>query len=129
MNALLDPRLADCRRIFLHDFALDASIGFHDFELAARQRVLVSVDLYVPLADSTSDRDHVSGTVDYDFIRHGIQRLAHERHYNLQETLVDRIVALCLEPSAVRAVRVRTEKPDVYPDCRTVGVEVFRFRT
>lgn len=129
MNALLDPRLADCRRIFLHDFSLDASIGFHDFELAARQRVLVSVDLYVPLADSTSDRDHVSGTVDYDFIRHGILHLARERHYNLQETLVDRIVALCLEPAAVRAVRVRTEKPDVYPDCRTVGVEVFRFRT
>ncbi len=31
------------------------------------------------------------------------------------------------QPS-VRAVRVSTEKPDVYPDCRTVGIEVFRFR-
>jgi dihydroneopterin aldolase len=25
----------------------------------------------------------------------------------------------------VRAARVRTEKPDVYPDCDAVGVEVF----
>jgi dihydroneopterin aldolase len=25
-------------------------------------------------------------------------------------------------------VRVSTEKPDVYPDCRSVGIEVFRFR-
>lgn len=128
MNYLLHPRLADCRRILLHDLALDASIGFHDFELAARQRLLVSVDLFVPLADSTSERDHVSGTLDYDSVRDGIARLARERHYNLQETLVDRIAAMCLASPAVRAVRVRTEKPDVYPDCRAVGVEVFRFR-
>ena len=32
MSALLDPRLAECRRIFLHDFAIDASIGFHDHD-------------------------------------------------------------------------------------------------
>jgi dihydroneopterin aldolase len=25
----------------------------------------------------------------------------------------------------VRAARVSTEKPDVYPDCEAVGVEVF----
>jgi hypothetical protein len=25
-------------------------------------------------------------------------------------------------------VRVSTRKPDVYPDCACVGVEVFRFR-
>ncbi len=28
----------------------------------------------------------------------------------------------------VRAVRVSTEKPDVYPDCESVGVEVFHIK-
>jgi dihydroneopterin aldolase len=28
----------------------------------------------------------------------------------------------------VRAARVSTEKPDVYPDCEAVGVEVFGIR-
>lgn len=128
MNALLDPRLADCRRIFLHDYAIDASIGFHAFERAARQRILVNVELFVPIARSTSSTDTVDDTVDYDFIRHGIGELAGERHYNLQETLIDRIVEMCFAQKPVRAVRVSTEKPDVYPDCRTVGIEVFRFR-
>jgi dihydroneopterin aldolase len=27
----------------------------------------------------------------------------------------------------VRAVRAESQKPDVYPDCRTVGIEVFRW--
>ncbi len=128
MNALLDPRLSDCRRIFLHEFSLDASIGFHDFEREARQRVLVSVDLYVPLHATTPTRDEVAEVLDYDFIRHGIEQLAASRHFNLQETLIDGIVELCMGQPSVRAVRVSTEKPDVYPDCRTVGIEVFRFR-
>lgn len=128
MSELLDPRLGDCRRIFLHDFTLEVSIGFHDFEREARQRVVINVDLFVPLSASTPAADHVGEVLDYDFIRHGIADWAGSRHFNLQETLLDGIVDICFAQPAVRAVRASTQKPDVYPDCRTVGVEVFRFR-
>ncbi len=124
---LLDPRLADCRRIFLNDFSIEASIGFHDFEKQARQRILISVDLFVPIAQSTSCRDEVDDVLDYDFIRQQVARIAQSRHFNLQETLIDEIAALCLSQPLVRAVRVESQKPDVYPDCKTVGVEVFRW--
>lgn len=128
MSDLLDPRLGDCRRIFLHDFTLEVSIGFHDFEREARQRVVINVDLFVPLSASTPAADHVGEVLDYDFIRHGIAEWAGSRHFNLQETLLDGVVDICFAQPAVRAVRASTQKPDVYPDCRTVGVEVFRFR-
>ena len=68
---LLDPRLSDCRRIFLHDLAIDASIGFHDFEKKAPQRVLISIDLFVPISASTSAHDEVKDVIDYDFVRLG----------------------------------------------------------
>ena len=128
MTFLLDPRLADCRRIFLHGLSLDMSIGFHDFEREARQRVLINVDLFVPLHASTSDRDDVCDVLDYDFIRREIDVWAESRHFNLQETLLEGIVDICFAQPSVRAVCASTEKPDVYPDCRTVGIEVFRFR-
>ncbi len=124
---LLDPRLADCRRIFLNDFSIEASIGFHDFEKQARQRILISVDLFVPIAQSTSCRDEVDDVLDYDFIRQQVARIAQSRHFNLQETLIDEIAALCLSQPLVRAVRVESQKPDVYPDCKTVGIEIFRW--
>ena len=128
MNALLDPRLADCRRIFLHEFSIDVSIGFHDFEREAPQRVIIDVDLFVPMAVSTAVNDEVAEVFDYDFIRRSVTELARSRHFNLQETLLDGIVELCLAQGSVRAVGARTQKPDVYPDCRSVGIEVFRFR-
>ena len=117
------------RRVFLNELSLMASIGFHDFERAARQRILVNVDLFVPLEQAQSHRDDVADLLDYDRVRAGIQALVAARHYNLQETLVDEILALCLEFPQVSGVRVSTQKPDVYPDCKTVGIETEAWRS
>jgi dihydroneopterin aldolase len=46
-------------------------------------------------------------------------------HIELQETLADDLLAAMLAHPQVRAARVSTEKPDVYPDCEAVGGEVF----
>ena len=111
MTELLDPRLADCRRIFLHEFSLDLSIGFHDFEREAPQRVIIDVDLFVPMAHSTALNDEVAEVLDYDFIRRGVIAWAQSRHFNLQETLLDRIVDLVDEGYDV-ALRLTRSPPD-----------------
>jgi len=128
MTMLLDPRLADCRRIFLNGLCVQASIGFHAHERQQAQRLRMNVELFVPIAQSTSQSDAVDDVLDYDSIRMGVLEVAAEQNYNLQETLLDRIVALCLSQAQVRAVKVSTEKPDVYPDCDTVGIEVFAWQ-
>jgi dihydroneopterin aldolase len=120
-------RLRQARRIFLRNFETRASIGVHDFEKQARQRVLVNVDLYLEPDGEVRD-DSIAETVDYDFLRTEIQRLAESGHFHLQETFCERIVAACLARPGVVAVRVSSEKPDVYPDCESVGVEVFRLK-
>ena len=81
----------------------------------------------MPIESSTSLQDDVIDVIDYDFIRKGIAQIAQSRHFNLQETLIDEICALCLAQPAIKAVRVESQKPDVYPDCKTVGIEVFRW--
>jgi len=81
-----------------------------------------------PIAHSTARADAVAEVLDYDFIRTAISQLAGSRHFNLQETLLDGIVEICLAQPSVRAVLASTSKPDVYPDCRTVGIEVLRFQ-
>ena len=63
--------------------------------------------------------------VDYDFIRRSILERLSRGHIHLQETLCDDVLALMLAHPKVRAARVSSEKPDVYPDCDAVGCEVF----
>ena len=124
-SLLCHPALADCRRIFLRDYAVDIRIGVHDFEKRGTQRVLFNVDLYVPLALSTPRADRLDEVVDYDFIRSSIATRVALGHVELQETLCDGLLQQMLSHPGVRAARISTEKPDVYPDCDAVGCEVF----
>jgi dihydroneopterin aldolase len=127
-DTLLDRRLAGCRRVFLRNFELLANIGVHDFEKGAAQRILVNVDLFVSLAATTPTNDKISEVLDYDFIHATIRERVARGHINLQETLCDDVARTLLAHPLVRAVRVSTEKPDVYPDCDAVGVEIFHVK-
>jgi len=118
-------KLGRARRIFLKNFETRISMGIHDFEKRARQRIMVNVDLYLE-PDARIERDHISETVDYDFLRREIAALANSGHFHLQETFCERILAICLAKPGVVAVRVSSEKPDVYPDCESIGFEIFR---
>ena len=120
---MLRPRTA---RIFLDSLEVMADIGFHDFEVGVPQRLLVSVEIWldhIPPADC----DDPAFAWDYDFLREQVEELAGARRYNLQESLAhaiyDRVAAL----RGVRALRVVTSKPDVYPEARSVGVELASF--
>ena len=53
--------------------------------------------------------------------------MAQGRRVNLQETLVREIYELIAARAGVTGLRVSTRKPDVYPDCAGVGVELASF--
>ena len=130
MHAILShSSLIDCRRLFLRDYEIFINIGVHDFEKKAEQRVILNVDLYIPFAMNTPTNDQLNEVVDYDFMRETIKAIASQGHIELQETFCDDIVTTMLMHPKVLAVCVSTAKPDVYPDCHSVGVEVFRIKS
>lgn len=128
MTWLLDSRLKDCRRIFLREVVLNANIGVHAFEKAGAQKLVINVDLFVPLALSTPLHDRISEVVDYDIVRTAVRKRIERGHINLQETLIDDIATELLAHPGVYAVRVASEKPDVYDDVEAVGIEILRFK-
>ncbi len=129
MSALLDARLADCRRIFLRDYVVEVNIGVHAHEKNGAQRVTFNIDVFVPLALSTPRHDRIHEVIDYDFVRVAVARRIGQGHINLQETLIDDVARALLAHPAVRAVRVASEKNSVYEDVSAVGVEVFHFKS
>ena len=113
-------------RIVLEGLEVRADIGFHDFEIGAPQRLLVSVEVW--LNDLTPPaEDHPAEAWNYDFLRTEVAELAAARRYNLQETLAHEIFERVAAFHGVHALRVRLSKPDVYPDAKAVGVEVASF--
>ena len=111
--------------IILDGLEVAMRLGIHPHEAAA-QRVQLTVEMTVayPRAPSADTIDEV---LDYDFVRDGIRALAEGAGFALQETLVEAVADLCLRDERVRRVRVRSMKPDVYPDA-AVGCEIIRGR-
>jgi dihydroneopterin aldolase len=107
----------------LDGLELTMRLGIHPGEVAAPQRVLLSVTLYIDYGESPPG-DDIAAAVDYDFVRAGVRALA-ERHFHLQEALCEAVAALCFADRRVRGVRVRSTKPDIYPDA-AIGCEIVR---
>jgi dihydroneopterin aldolase len=114
------------RKIVLEDYQLSADIGFHDFEIGTPQRLLVTVEVWVD-ESAFPESDERAGAWDYDFLRTEIGALAERRRFNLQETFAREIYELVAARRGVTALRVATRKPDIYPDCAGVGVELASF--
>lgn len=114
------------RKVVLENYCLSVDIGFHEFEIGTPQRLLVTVEVWVDEA-SFARRDEEAAAWNYDFLRSEIGRVASSRRYNLQETLVRTIYDLVAARRGVTALRVSSRKPDIYPDCAGVGVELSSF--
>lgn len=119
----LEPRT---RKIALEDYSLDLDIGFHDFEIGRPQRLLLTVEVWLDEGHFASGDDPAAAW-DYDFLRSEIGALVRGRRFNLQETLVREVYDLVAARHGVAALRVRSRKPDIYPDCTGVGVELASF--
>ena len=127
LDGLVPPSLAPrTRKIVLQDYELPVDIGFHDFEIGNPQRLFVTVEVWLDDASFPEDDDAASAW-NYDFMRTEIGRLALSRRYNLQETLARAIYDLVAARRGVTALRVATRKPDIYPDCKGVGVDLSSF--
>ena len=113
-------------RILLEDLELDLDLGFHEFEVGNPQRVLITAEIWLedPIAGATDDP---AEAWNYDHLRSDIRRIAESRRFNLQEALLRSLFDALAARAGVRAIRLKSAKPDVYGDSRAVGVEIASF--
>jgi dihydroneopterin aldolase len=127
-DLLMSHLMIDCRRVFVKNYEVDARIGAYEAELHRLQKMRFNVDMFVALGCSTPEYDELHEIVNSDIIANAIRSVLSRGHIRLQETVCDELVTALFKESRVRAVRVQAEKLDVYPECESVGTEVFRIR-
>ncbi len=110
------------KTVIVRNLEILLSIGVHDHEKVAPQRLLVSVE--AEMGGDADQRDHIDATLDYDRICDFIRGLAHDRHVELQETVARRVLDFTLALPGVDSVTVETRKPDVFTDCDYVGARL-----
>lgn len=114
----------DSTTLLIRDFILPAFIGIYPHEKAAPQRLRVEVEMALAIGPPVAD--DIAHTVSYEGAVEEIRRLA-RRHHDLVETFAGNLADFCLADPRVARVRVKVEKPDVFPE-GAVGVAILRHR-
>lgn len=108
--------------VIVRNLAIPISIGMHEHEKLAPQRLLVSVEAEIEPVDANDD--DLAATLDYDLLCDFIRSLSSRPHTGLQETVARQVLDFALGLPRVREVMVETRKPDVFTDCDYVGVRL-----
>lgn len=122
------PKLAKSptMRVFIRDLTLPCSIGIHQHERLAQQRIQINVEM--TCEENPDINDDVDNVVCYATAVMGIKAVVADGHINLVETLADRVAEVCLRDRRVLSARVRIDKLEVFKEAYSVGVEIERHR-
>lgn len=123
---LLNVAPVKTMRVFIRDLILPCSIGIHQHEKLAQQRVQINVELVC--IEHPTINDDMNNVVCYATALLGIKSVVGNGHINLVETLADRIAQVCFKDHRVLKVKVRIDKLDVFEEALSVGVEIERSR-
>ncbi|RVT92064.1 dihydroneopterin aldolase [Rhodovarius crocodyli] len=118
------------RLVFVRGLELTARLGIHPHEKASPQTIVVGVELevYDESAPEGIGPDALERVVDYQAVVHAARGVVATGHVLLVETLAETIAAAALQDPRVAVARVTVEKPDAFPDVRSVGVVIERTR-
>ena len=117
----------DMDRIFIRDLALRCIIGIYPEERREKQDVVINVEMYCDLRKAGKS-DDLSDTVDYKGIKKAILKLVESSHFQLIESLAEKIAAIALGDEKVQQVVVTIDKPGALRFARASAVEITRKR-
>lgn len=113
--------------IFIRDLRLDARVGFHKRERHAPQTLRLDLEIGIA-GGAVFESDRVADCIDYDKVVARVRSLLGEGHFNLVETVADRIARLLIDELGASRARVSVAKLGVMRNAGLVGVTVERKR-
>jgi 7,8-dihydroneopterin aldolase/epimerase/oxygenase len=107
---------------------LEVHVGLHPWELHPERPTRLWVDVELYSLDPPRRPAALYDVIDYDRVRNHLRSWESRPHTPLLETLAEELVEFALADERVDAVRVRLQKPDIFNEAESAGVELFRRR-
>lgn len=113
--------------IFIENLPTQAVIGIHDFEKAAPQKLILSVELGTDIGQA-AQTDDVQYALDYDAISRFIDAYVQASSYELLETLAENLCAALFAEFAMHSINLTIQKPGAITYTQRVGLKISRQR-
>ena len=105
-------------KVFIRGLKVDAVIGVYDWEKQVRQPLIFDLEMAwdIRLAAATDDLMHA---LNYQAVTEFIERFVREQHFQLLESLLERLAEALRKEFGMPWLGIQVEKPAVVPFHRT----------
>lgn len=112
-------------KVFIRELKVDAVIGVYDWEKQVRQPLVFDLEMAwdIRMAAATDDLMHA---LNYQAVTEFIEQFVREQHFQLLESLLERLAAALRKEFGMPWLSIRVEKPAVVPQARAVGLYIER---
>jgi len=110
-------------KYFLRNCHIHTAIGIYAHEKGREQEVILNVEVLVSKDDIPTEENPLASGFNYDVLFEAVQGALRGDHIFLQETLIQRIKQHLFEFPEIIALRIRSEKVEVYPRVEGAGIE------
>jgi dihydroneopterin aldolase len=114
-------------KVVIEDLRIDTIIGVNEWERSVKQTLLVTLDLGCDVKTAAAN-DQLSDTIDYTGIANRVIDFTSTHHFQLIETLAERLAQLLLAEYPVQSVKIYLRKPAAIAQAKSAGIQIERHR-
>jgi dihydroneopterin aldolase len=118
-------RLMLMDKIKLSELTVDTIIGIWEWEKRNPQKVVFDIEMSTDISQAAKS-DSIKDALDYKAISTRIKQYALENHFELIETLADKVAELILNEFDVSWVKLTISKPHAIRDSKNVSLMIER---
>lgn len=112
-------------KLFFRGFELPAKIGVLPHERKHPQIIIIDLEASID-SQKAAKSDALTDTVDYTLIKATITNIVNRQHYQLIETLANRIADALIDQFSCHTLKLTLSKPDIFDDMDAVGITITR---
>ncbi|WP_369855333.1 dihydroneopterin aldolase [Candidatus Thalassolituus haligoni] len=112
-------------KVFIDGLKVDAVIGVYEWEKQVRQPLVFDLEMAWDIRQAAAT-DDLTFALNYQAVTEYIERFVQQQHFQLLESLLERLSAGLLQEFGMPWLSIRVEKPAVVPQARAVGLKIER---
>lgn len=114
-------------KIFIHELKIETIIGVLPHERITKQPILITLEITTDIRKA-AETDDLNDAVDYTMIAQRLDEFISHNHFQLLETLAEKIAELLFNEFNIFQLRLQIAKPNALANAKQVGLILERSR-
>jgi len=111
--------------VFIHGLEVKTTIGAYDWEQGIKQTLILDLELSTDTHVAATS-DSLDDALDYAAISEKITDFLERSHFQLLETLAEKVTDLILITFNIKEIKLKVSKPSAVKAAQNVGVIITR---